>query len=104
MPRRSGPDPSVYLGMTILHCSYRTRAKPDTSQMKPHRSRADDNRMAVHVICPSLRCRKILTLGDEVRGTNVSCRYCQMQFRVPQIRRAAETPRPTATTHTAKQH
>ena len=39
--------------------------------------------MAVHVICPSLRCRKILTLDDEVRGTLVTCRYCQMQFRVP---------------------
>jgi hypothetical protein len=48
-------------------------------------------RMAVHVICPSLRCRKILVLADEVRGTNVTCRYCQMQFRVPQIRRAAVT-------------
>jgi hypothetical protein len=39
--------------------------------------------MAVHVICPSLRCRKILELGDDVRGTVVTCRYCQMQFRVP---------------------
>jgi hypothetical protein len=52
--------------------------------------------MAVHVICPSMRCRKILTLGDEARGTNVTCRFCQMQFRVPQVRRPAETGR----THT----
>jgi hypothetical protein len=44
--------------------------------------------MAVHVICPSLRCRKILTLVDSVRGSLVTCRYCQMQFRVPQVRRA----------------
>jgi hypothetical protein len=43
--------------------------------------------MSVHVICPSLRCRKILSLGEEVRGTLVACRYCQMQFRVPQLRR-----------------
>jgi hypothetical protein len=42
--------------------------------------------MAVHVICPSLRCRKILSMGDEVRGTVVTCRYCNMQFRVPQQR------------------
>jgi len=49
--------------------------------------------MAVHVVCPSLRCRKILTLGDEVRGTNVTCRYCQMQFRVPELRRAADARR-----------
>jgi hypothetical protein len=43
--------------------------------------------MAVHVICPSLKCRKILTLGDEVRGTLVTCRYCSMEFRVPQLKR-----------------
>ena len=43
--------------------------------------------MAVHVICPSLRCRKILELPDDVRGRAVTCRYCSMQFRVPQIRR-----------------
>ena len=43
--------------------------------------------MAVHVICPSLRCRKILTLGDDVRGTLVKCRYCDMEFRVPANRR-----------------
>jgi hypothetical protein len=43
-----------------------------------------------------LRCRKILTLSDEVRGTNVTCRYCQMQFRVPELRRAADTRRAAA--------
>ena len=43
--------------------------------------------MAVHVICPSLRCRKILTMPDEVRGTLVTCRFCNMQFRVPALRR-----------------
>ena len=43
--------------------------------------------MAVHVICPSLRCRKILELPDNVRGRTVTCRYCSMEFRVPQIRR-----------------
>ena len=43
--------------------------------------------MAFHVICPSLRCRKVLTLSDESRGTLVTCRYCNMQFRVPQARR-----------------
>ena len=50
--------------------------------------------MAVHVMCPSLRCRKILTLADEVRGTLVSCRYCTMQFRVPAPRRQPVAPAP----------
>jgi hypothetical protein len=48
--------------------------------------------MAVHVICPSLRCRKILTLADDVRGTLVKCRYCDMEFRVPQLRRTPVMP------------
>lgn len=63
--------------------------------MKLDRSRSDMSDMGVHAICPSLRCRKILTLADDVRGTTVTCRYCQMQFRVPQIRRSMETPRVT---------
>ena len=46
--------------------------------------------MAVHVICPSLRCRKILTLKDDVRGSVINCRYCNMEFRVPALRRAAQ--------------
>ena len=54
---------------------------------------ADNKRMAVHVICPSLRCRKVLTFGDEVRGSNVTCRYCEMQFRVPQVRKPVQNPR-----------
>ena len=48
--------------------------------------------MAVHAICPSIRCRKILTFADDVRGTNVTCRYCDMHFRVPQVRRPVESP------------
>jgi hypothetical protein len=50
--------------------------------------------MAFHVICPSLRCRKVLTLADENRGTLVTCRYCKMQFRVPQMRREGQTNTP----------
>jgi hypothetical protein len=56
-------------------------------RLKQERRRVDKWRMAVHVICPSLRCRKILTLEDNVRGTLVDCRYCNMQFRVPAPRR-----------------
>ena len=59
--------------------------------------------MAVHVICPSLRCRKILTLADDVRGTLVSCRYCQMEFRVPAPRRS-DLLSPTTVAHTATPH
>ena len=51
--------------------------------------------MSFHVICPSLRCRKILTLSDEARGALVTCRYCSMQFRVPQYRAPSARKRQT---------
>ena len=76
--------------------TYRTRAKTDASHVKRRSLRDDRKRMAVHVVCPSLRCRKILTLADDVRGTNVTCRYCQMQVRVPALRRAADARRAAA--------
>ena len=50
--------------------------------------------MSFHVICPSLRCRKIVTVADEARGSLVTCRYCNMQFRVPQVRRRQAAPLP----------
>ena len=62
------------------------------SHVKPPARCVDKQRMAVHVICPSLRCRKILSLGDEVRGTVITCRYCNMQFRVPAPRRTGMVP------------
>jgi hypothetical protein len=61
--------------------------------MKHDGPRADKKRMTFQVICPSLGCRKILELPDHVRGTNVTCRYCQMQFRVPDLRRPAQSTR-----------
>ena len=40
--------------------------------------------MAVQLICPNLRCRKFLSVPDEVRGKMVKCQHCQTQFRVPE--------------------
>jgi hypothetical protein len=42
--------------------------------------------MAVQLICPNLRCRKILAVPDEVRGKLVKCQHCQTMFRVPEGR------------------
>jgi LSD1 subclass zinc finger protein len=39
--------------------------------------------MSVKMICPNLKCRKILSVPDEVRGKQVKCQYCQTTFRVP---------------------
>ena len=39
--------------------------------------------MSVQLICPNLRCRKFLSVPDEVRGKLVKCQHCQTMFRVP---------------------
>ena len=39
--------------------------------------------MACQIICPNLRCRKILAVPEEVRGKLVKCQHCQTMFRVP---------------------
>ncbi|HEV7301777.1 MAG TPA: hypothetical protein VGN72_20740 [Tepidisphaeraceae bacterium] len=46
--------------------------------------------MAVQLICPSLRCRKILSVPDEVRGKLVKCQHCQSMLRVPELRKPAQ--------------
>jgi hypothetical protein len=43
--------------------------------------------MPCQVICPNLRCRKILSVPDEVRGKLVKCQHCQTMFRVPEPKR-----------------
>ena len=40
--------------------------------------------MNIQLICPNLRCRKFLSVPDEVRGRMVKCLHCQTQFRVPE--------------------
>jgi hypothetical protein len=39
--------------------------------------------MSVQLICPNLRCRKILSVPDDMRGKLVKCQKCQTSFRVP---------------------
>ena len=48
--------------------------------------------MPVQLICPNLRCRKFLSVPDEVRGKLVKCQSCQTLFRVPE-----STKKPAAT-------
>ena len=48
--------------------------------------------MPVQLICPNLRCRKILSVPDEVRGKLVKCQHCQTMFRVPDSRKTAAAP------------
>ncbi|HLL89325.1 MAG TPA: hypothetical protein VK324_08475 [Tepidisphaeraceae bacterium] len=45
--------------------------------------------MPVQLICPNLRCRKILAVPDDVRGKLVKCQHCQTMFRVPEPKKVA---------------
>jgi hypothetical protein len=40
--------------------------------------------MTVQLICPNLKCRKLLAVPEEHRGRNVKCQYCHMLLRVPE--------------------
>ena len=51
--------------------------------------------MAVQLICPNLRCRKYLSVKDDVRGKLVKCQHCQTTFRVPEAP-AAPAAKPQA--------
>jgi len=48
--------------------------------------------MAVQMLCPNLRCRKILCVPEDVRGKLVRCQHCQQTFRVPETKRPTSTP------------
>ena len=48
--------------------------------------------MSCQLICPNLRCRKILKVPEEARGKVVRCQYCQTMLRVPPARRSAIAP------------
>ncbi len=43
--------------------------------------------MAIQLLCPNLRCRKVLSVPDDVRGKLVKCQHCQSPFRVPEGKR-----------------
>jgi hypothetical protein len=43
--------------------------------------------MPCQLICPNLRCRKILSVPDEARGKLVRCQHCKTLFRVPDPKR-----------------
>lgn len=42
--------------------------------------------MAITLMCPNLRCRKILVVPEDCRGNRVRCSYCSTVFIVPWAR------------------
>lgn len=58
--------------------------------------------MACQLICPNLRCRKILSVPDDVRGKLVRCQHCQTMFRVPPAKQEAVAAAAAASSHEKK--
>ena len=54
--------------------------------------------MSCQLICPNLRCRKILKVPEEVRGKIVRCHYCRTMLRVPMAPRPEAGAVPSADT------
>jgi len=46
--------------------------------------------MPVVLMCPNLRCRKVLSAPDDARGKTVKCQHCQTVIKVPE-KRAPQT-------------
>lgn len=51
----------------------------------------------VMMICPNLKCRKILRVPGQLRGQHVKCHYCQITFEVPH-QKAKDQPNKSAET------
>lgn len=45
--------------------------------------------MALQLLCPNLRCRKVLSVPDEVRGKTVKCQHCETVFKVPEAKKTS---------------
>lgn len=48
-----------------------------------NRAGREEKAMPAQVMCPNLRCRKILSVPDDARGKVVKCQACQSLLRVP---------------------
>ena len=47
------------------------------------RKRESRSVMSVTLMCPNLRCRKVLAVPEAARGKRVRCSYCGTMFMVP---------------------
>jgi len=46
---------------------------------------------SVVMICPNLKCRRVLQVPSKYRGQHVKCRYCSLTFAVPLLKLEARS-------------
>ncbi len=76
----------------------RTHRRPATPRgavcLKPHPAPAEEHGMTtpptppapparLQMVCPNLRCRKLLSVPAIARGRKVRCKHCSMRISVP---------------------
>lgn len=49
---------------------------------------------ATQIMCPHLKCRKVLAVPLEARGQVVKCSHCQNLLKIPAYMPAAPKPKP----------
>ena len=62
------------------------RRAPETPRMTPP---PPPSVSKLQMVCPNLRCRKLLCVPEIARGRVVRCRHCAMRVKVPQKQAAA---------------
>jgi hypothetical protein len=56
------------------------------------------------MICPNLKCRKVLQVPGKCRGQHVKCRYCGLTFAVPTVRHEPKRVEKEATSQDTKEN
>jgi hypothetical protein len=57
---------------------------------------------SIRIMCPSLTCRRVLSVPTSARGKTVRCRNCGTNIKVPANTSAAAASKPDAKSQTGK--
>lgn len=49
----------------------------------------------VMMLCPNLKCRKVLRVPQTCRGKQVRCQFCDLTFKVPEAAPKKDEPQDT---------
>ncbi len=49
----------------------------------------------VMMLCPNLKCRKVLRVPETCRGKQVRCQFCDLTFGVPEAAQKKDDPQGT---------
>lgn len=59
---------------------------------EPFMSQSVSHNARLQMVCPNLRCRKLLSVPEIARGRTVRCKQCSMRINVPAAKSGAGSP------------